>query len=715
MTTHHRTCNLCEAMCGIVVTTDGDRVTDLRGDPDDAFSRGHVCPKVYALRELHEDPDRLRTPVRRTANGWEPIAWDVALDECATRIADVQRRHGRHAVGTYSGNPIAHNHGAMITLPLLLAAIGTRNRYDANSQDANPRLLAAARMYGSPIALTVPDVDRTQYLLMLGANPAASNGSVMSLGDVKGRLRGIRDRGGRIVLVDPRRSETAAWCNEHVFIRPGGDAAFLAALLHVMFRDGRVQREDVRAGAVNLVGLERAVRPFTPLRVADATGIDVDTIERLAREFAAAERAVAYGRVGVCQNEFGTVASWLVEALNVVTGNFDREGGAMFPSPAADVSQAVPLLLGTKITSTRTRVRGLPDVGGQLPAAALAEEIETTGEGQIRALVTFAGNPVLSVPNGPRLSNAMSTLEFMVSIDPYLNETTRHAHIVLPPTSILERSHYDLLFHMLAVRNTAKWSPPVFAPPPDARHDWQIIQDLSLRIVAARAGRTTRAFARWASRRGLQLNPDGVIDALLRAGRYGARRGRDGLSLARLRNEPHGVDLGPLESSRGARVLRPDRKVDLAPDSFVEDLARVAAWVDGPGSTGLVLIGRRHVRTNNSWLHNCASLVKGPDRATILLNPRDAERLGITSGVCVRVTSRAGTVDAPVEISADVMFGVVSLPHGYGHAGMGDTMKIAGRTPGPNLNALTDEYRLDPLSGTAALNGVPVTVERIAP
>lgn len=398
-------------MCGLTISTEEGRVTGVRGDADDVFSRGHLCPKAHALRDLHEDPDRLRQPVRRVGERWEPVPWEVALDEAADRIAEVIARHGADAVALYEGNPTAHDYGAVLGVPLLLGALGTRNHFNANSQDSNPKLYACLKMYGSTVSLTVPDLDRTGHLLMLGANPAVSNGSTLSLGDVKRRLRGVRERGGRMVLIDPRRSETAALCDEHHFIRPGGDAALLLAMLHVIFDEGRFDATAVEARARSLATLRDVARAFPPSRVGDAVGITPAVIERLAREFAAAPSAVAYARVGVCQNEFGLVASWLVEALNVVTGNFDRPGGAMFPAPAAELGWLERRIMGRGEGRWRSRVRGLPECAGALPSAAMAEEMLTPGRGQVRALVTLAGNPVLSVPDGPRLGRALAGLD----------------------------------------------------------------------------------------------------------------------------------------------------------------------------------------------------------------------------------------------------------------------------------------------------------------
>jgi anaerobic selenocysteine-containing dehydrogenase len=702
-----RTCNLCEALCGMLITVQDGTITSVRPDPDDPFSRGHICPKGPALKEIYEDPDRLRQPMRRTAAGFVPVSWEEALTEAAARLNEIRAQHGKDAIGVYIGNPTVHNHGLSMTVPGFLRTLHTRNRFDANSQDANPRLYACMLLYGDQLSIPVPDVDRTRYLLMFGANPAASGGSLMTLGDVRGRLRGIRERGGRIVLFDPRRTETAAWCDEHHALRPGGDAALLCAMLHVLFAEGLTQKDrDIETRAKGLPALKQLAGRFPPERVAQAVGVPAEVIRRVSREFAAAESAIAYGRLGACLNPFGPVACWLLDALNVVTGNFDRPGGVMFPRPAADTSAIGRKLIGNHHGRWRSRVRGLPEFAGQLPAAVMAEEIETPGPGQIRAFITIAGNPVLSTPNGERLGRALSTLPFLVSIDPYINETTRHAHLILPPVHTLERGHFDLVFNTFAVRNTVKYSPPVVPPPPDGKEDWEILYDLGMRLGGLRMGHplADRA-ARLLYRAGVRVSPDRMLDLLLRLGPYR-------LSLAKVRRHPHGLDLGPLTPAGRAKVHTRDGLVDLAPAPLLEDAARIDAWLgeQQAAAGGLVLIGRRHVRNNNSWMHNAPTLARGRDRATLLIHPEDARRLGVTEGALCRIRSRVGEVSARAELTEDVRQGVVSLPHGFGHQAAAATLRVAGALPGPNINALTDEAHVEPLLGTAILNGVPVQI-----
>jgi anaerobic selenocysteine-containing dehydrogenase len=701
-------------MCGLSMTVEGGRITDVRADKEDVFSHGHLCPKGPAMREVLEDPDRIRRPMRRTGSGWKEIGWTEALDEAGSRLGEIRARHGRDAVGLYSGNPTAHNHGAILATQGFAKVLGSRNRFDANSQDANPKLFSCMVMFGDVLAIPIPDVDRTDYFLVLGANPAASMGSLMTLGDVRGRLGDVRARGGKIVLFDPRRTETADWCDAHHFLRPGGDAALLLAILHELYASKRVDEARLEQTVRGVRELGTIAADFPPERVAEATGVAPEVIRAVARDFAAAERAVCYGRVGTCQNEFGPVASWLIDAINVVTGNFDRPGGAMFPKPAVSVSSMARKLVDVRYDRWKSRVRGLPEFAGQLPAAVMAEEMETPGEGQIRGFITIAGNPVLSCPNSERLSRAMEGLEHYVAIDYYLNETTRHAHLILPPVHALERAHYDLVFHALAVRNTAKYSERVVAPADaDARDDYAILYELGMRLGGMRFGHPAidrAAKAAW--KLGWSLSQETILDFALRTGPYGDRFvKRKGLSLKKLRAAPHGIDLGPMLPSARDRVRTKDGRVDVAPPLLTREIPRVSAWLEPRDRAPFVLIGRRHLRTNNSWMHNARSLVKGPDRATLLIHVDDARRLNLTGGQTARITSRVGSVTAKVTPTEDIMPGVVSLPHGYGHAAVKDTMRVAGATPGPNVNTLTDDLYVEPVLGTAVLNGVPVVIE----
>jgi anaerobic selenocysteine-containing dehydrogenase len=605
-----------------------------------------------------------------------------------------------------------HNYGSALFGQVFIRSLGTRSRFSATSVDQLPQMLAALLMFGHQLLLPVPDVDRTQLFLAFGANPLASNGSLMTAPGIERRLKELRARGGRLIVVDPRRTETAALADLHVPIRPGSDALLLLALLQVVLGEGLARPGRLDAFTDGRAEVEALVRPFTPEAVAPATGVPASVTRELAREFARTPAAVAYGRVGVSMQEFGGLASWLINVLNAVTGNLDRVGGAMFTRPAVDlVDLAARVGQRGHFDKGRSRVRGLPEFGGEYPAAVLAEEIETEGAGQIRALVTCAGNPVLSTPNGARLERALAGLDFMVSVDIYLNETTRHAHLILPPTDALEHDLYDVVFHVLAVRNTAKYSPALFEPPPDARHDWQIFLELARRIDAAKGrGGWKRRLNQAALRR---LGPSGLVALAMRLGPHGLKRGWNGVSLARLRRSVHGVDLGALEPCLPDRLFTRGKRVALAPERFVRDVERLRPTLSA-GPNGLLLIGRRDLRSNNSWMHNSERLTKGRDRCTLLMHPDDAARRSLSSGQSVRISSRVGEVVAPVEVTPDMMPGVVCLPHGWGHHREGTRLGVAGSRPGASFNDLADDQAVDALCGTARFSGTPVEVAAVA-
>lgn len=713
VTLHHRTCHLCEAMCGLVIETRDASIEKIRGDENDPLSRGHICPKAVALQDLHQDPDWLRRPLRRRGNDFEEISWDAAIDEAATRIHEIQSAHGRSAVALYQGNPVVHNHGALIFGQLFARTLGSHRNFSATSVDQLPQMLAAFLMYGHQLLMPVPDVDRTAHFLILGANPLASNGSLMTAPGIRKRLTDMRARGGRVVLVDPRRTETAAYADVHLAIRPETDALFLLALIHTLFEERLTKPGRLAAFTDGIDEVARIAKDWSPEGVADTVGLSAEAIRTEAREFAHSPSSVCYGRVGISTQSFGGLASWLMNAVNIVTGNLDREGGFMFTRPAIDVV-ALAALAGLKgrFAKYRSRVRGAPDFGGEWPVATLSEEIETEGKGQVKALVTLGGNPVLSSPNGGRLERALRGLDFMVSIDPYVNETSRLAALILPPASPLTRDHYDLVFHILAVRNTAKYSPALFDKPPDARHDWEILLALTEGLARRRGGGgVTARLTRSAMGR---LGPRGIIGTLLRLGPHGAGLNPfgGGMSLGKLEHEVSGIDLGPLAPCLPGRLYTPSKRIDLVPKAFVDDLPRLRAWMSDAPARGmtLTLIGRREVRSNNSWMHNSERLMKGADRCTLLMHPRDAETRGLTDGQRVRISSRSGEVAAPVEITDAMREGVVSLPHGFGHGREGVRLSVASAHAGASFNDVADELRIDALCGTAAFSGTPVQV-----
>ena len=693
---HYHSCPLCEATCGVAVEIEGDRVVSVRGDDADPFSKGYICPKGTALADLHHDPDRLHRPVRRDGERWIEIDWDEALDLVATRLRDVRARHGKHAIAVYQGNPTAHNLGLLTYGQLFLRSFGTKQMYSATSLDQLPHMLAALQMFGNQLLMPVPDVDRSDLFICLGANPLASNGSLMTAPDIKGRLKAIRDRGGRVIVLDPRRTETAERAADaHHFIRPGTDAVLLLAMIEHLFA-----HDLVKPSRLTFTGLDelRSVATAWPAeRAAAITGVPAPTIRELARALADTKRAVLYGRVGVCTQEFGGLAAWLCYTINALTGHLDEPGGLMFTTPAVDpLPLAKYLGLDGGFARWRSRVSGKPEFGGELPMSVLAEEIETPGDGQVHALITSAGNPVLSSPGGPRLERALATLDFMVSIDPYINETTRLAHVILPPTGPLQRSHYDAALAAFSVRNIAKYSPPLFPRRADQRHDWEICLGLwtRMKVPAMLRGLTDTVLGK--------LGPEAIVDAALRVGPHK-------LSLGKLERAPHGLDLGPLEPRLPARLGTRDKAVHLAPSVFLADIARLAAR---PTPQGLVMIGRRDLRSNNSWMHNSARLVKGPPRCTILVHPDDAAARGLVDGGTAKVTTATGAIELPVETTDAMMPGVVSVPHGWGHARKGVKLSVAATAPGVSINDIIDPARVDELSGTSALSGQPVEVSR---
>ena len=691
--TVHRACNLCEAICGLELQVDGSRILSIRGDEADPFSRGHICPKGVALADVHDDPNRLRRPMQRVGEEWRELGWDEAFDLAASRLAALVSRHGNDAVGFYAGNPTVHNAGTLFSIPGLARVLKSRNGFSASSVDQLPQQLASFLMFGHQFLIPIPDVDRTHYFLILGANPVASNGSLMTAPGVERRLKDIRARGGKVVLIDPRRTETAAVASEHHFIRPATDAALLMAMLNTMRAEGlfRIARPE------RLDGLEAALAAIADVtsEVAErVTGIDAETIRRIAREFASAPSAVCYGRVGTTVQAFGTLNQWLVQLVNLVTGNLDREGGALPAQALIPVTGP-----GTRRGSYgrwHSRVRGLPESGGELPVAVLAEEILTPGEGQVRGFITICGNPVLSTPDGRRLDEALASLDFMVSVDIYLNETTRHADLILPPASSLHHDHYDLLFNAFAVRNVARFNAAIWPRPGDERYDWEIFNALGARLAVLLGREHT------------PMPPTAHAVAAM----VGKGTPVHGLTFDALAAATHGLDLGPLAPSLYDRLETPDRRIACAPSPLLADVERFRAQVVNaarrPGT--FTLIGRRHLRSNNSWMHGSHRLIKGKRRDQLMMHPDDLATLGLSDGQTVEVRAGAGSVRIPVQATDAVMPGVVSLPHGFGHDRPGTRLGLAEQNPGVSYNDLTDAAAVDAVSGNAALNGVTVEV-----
>ena len=738
--THTRTCPLCESMCGLRVEVKSGEVQRIRANDDDVWSRGYICPKGTALGQLHHDPDRLRTPLVRDGGTWCEASWEQAYAEVWRRLQPVLERDGISAVTAYVGNPVAHTFSLSRYIGAFIPMSGINPLYSAGTIDQWPKNLVCALLYGGMWSIPLPDLDRNDFLLMLGANPHASQGSLLAAADVLGRLDAIRARGGRVVVVDPRRTGTAEHADEWIGIQPGTDAALLLAMANVLFAEGRVRLGRLEGRVEGLGEVERLARSFTPEAVAGCCRVPVETTRRLARQLSDARRGAVYGRIGTCTQEFGTLASWLVEVLNVLTGNLDREGGSMFANPIAwSLTSIRPpeFAEGFEFGRFRSRVRGAPEVLGQFPLSCLAEEIATPGEGQIKALFTIAGNPVLSAPDAACLDAALPGLECMVSVDNYVNETTRHAHVILPGLSPFEQPHYDELIWSWALRNAGKYSPALFTPPSDHPQEWRILLTLAgmlqgvppesiapeqidqlffaglVATVASREGSVIagRDPGEIIAQTG-EPGPERILDFAIRTGPWGDAYGArpDGLTLERLKQAPDGIDRGALTPRLDEVLQTASGRIELAPEYICADIPRLRERLSREPQ-GLGLVSRRHVRSNNSWMHNLPALMTGRDRCTLLIHPDDATRRGLADGDLARIRSQAGSVEVPVEVSDEMLPGVVSLPHGWGHDKPGVRLSVAREHAGACNNVLAPGTLIDVPSNNAAINGIPVEVE----
>ena len=731
----HRICPFCEAACGLALDLEADKVVRIRGDEHDVFSKGFLCPKAIGLKDLHDDPDRLRTPLIKRDGVFTPATWDEAYAEIERRLPPIIAAGGPNAVATMLGNPVSHKMGLSLYFPRLARALGTRNMFSASSVDQVPKMLSVGLMFGSWLSVPVPDIERSDFLLIIGANPMVSNGSLWTVPDFRGKAKALRARGGKIVVVDPRRTETADVADAHHFIRPGADVFFLLGIAHTLFDEQLVRLGRLADHVAGLAQLAAAVLPYAPEAMAARCGVDASTMRTLARTLAATPRAAVYGRIGTCTQQFGTLCSWLIDVINVLSGHLDEEGGSMFPKAAAFAAntRGAPGS-GRGVVSGRhhSRVSHMPEVAGELPLTCLAEEIDTPGPGQIKALITIAGNPVLSAPNGARLAAALDGLEFMVSMDIYLNETSRHADVILPGLSPLEEAHYDVTFTQFSHHNHARYSKPVLARAAGQPEEWESM----LRIAAIAKGLGAKADIAALDDAAIQedvrkiagpaaeqvlaaLAPltgtERLLELALRSGPYGDQFGAkpDGLTLARLKAAPSGIDLGPMGQRIPEALRTASGKIELAPQLLLDDLTRVQADLEAPPPE-LVIIGRRQLRSNNSWMHNLPVLAKGTYRCTALVHPLDAARLGLADGGAAQITNGARRIEVQVEVSDEMMPGVVSLPHGWGHNLPGAQLSVAAERPGVNLNALLDENLRDPLSGNAVLSGIPITMAPLA-
>lgn len=704
---HFRTCHLCEAMCGLRIETAGTQVVKIEGDQQDVYSNGHICPKGVALQDIHNDPDRLKYPMRRKGDQWERISWAEAFDEVETKLNAIRDKYGPDALGLYMGNPGVHNTGTGLFFFDFAKALGTKNRFASHSLDQLPQMFVNGEMFGHQAMFPVPDLERTSYFLALGANPLVSNGSIMSTPDIQGKLKALQSRGGKFVVIDPRKTRSAKLADEHYFIRPGTDVLFLLAFVHTLFEQQLLRTEQIESFTDGIQEIQELSKAYSPETVAPLIGIDATAIRQMVHDFCAADKAICYGRLGVSVQAYGSLCHWLINTINILTGNIDRAGGVMFPQPAMDFVKL--LKHEAKAFRWKSRVRGLPEVASDLPTAVMAEEMLTPGPGQIKAMITLAGNPILSAPNSRQLDQAFGQLEYRVAIDIYLNETTRHADIILPPATALEVLHYDFVLNIVALRNIANYSPPVFPIDSDQRYDWQIILELQKRLERGNPLLLSlkHRILSW-------LKPERRIDLGLRIGPYGIFS-KHQLSLKKLKALPHGIDLGPLQPCLPQRLFTKNKRINLSFPRIVQDLQRIPALMKQlrNSSNALLLIGRRDLRSNNSWMHNSRRLVKGPDRCTLIMHPQDAAKRQLDSGSLVEVSSDIGQIRLLVEFAEDIMPGVVSIPHGWGHNLKGTKIQVAEERAGVNVNELTSERLIDVPTGNAVLNGIAVEVQPI--
>lgn len=693
---HYRTCNLCEAMCGLEITYKEKKVISIVGDKKDPLSKGFICPKSLALKDLYEDPDRLKTPIKRTENGWQEISWTEAFDEVEIQIKKIQEKYGNNAVATYQGNPNVHNVGSMLYGGPFLKSLKTKQKYSATSADQLPNHIASLKMFGHQMLIPIPDIERTDYLLILGANPGASNGSLLTAPGFPQKIKSIQKRGGKVINIDPRFTETSKISSQHLYINPGKDALFLLSLLHVIFDQGIEEKTHLSNYLKGLEEIKEIVKEYSPKKTALLIGIDSLEIQKIAKDFMNSKTAVCYGRMGVSTQEYGGICQWLINVLNIVTNNMDKVGGAMFTKPAIDLVYMTGIQgkVGN-FDRYRSRVHNLPEYSGELPVATLADEILTEGEGQIKMFICTAGNPVLSSPNGKKMEKALEKLDFMVSIDIYLNETSKYANIILPTTNGLETLHYDLVFHQLAIRNTAKLSEVLFEKDENQKHDWQILNELTERITEKKNS----------------LTPEMMLDNMFQYSPYKEAN----LSVNKLKENPNGIDLGSLQPLLIKRIFTVDKKINVSPQIFIDDLKRLDKELykdtkEEETKYPFALIGRRHLRNNNSWMHNSKLLMKGKNRCTVLMSSKDANNLSITDHQKIKIISNVGSIELPVEISDEMKEGVLSIPHGFGHNRNGTKIKLAEENAGESINDLTDDNKIDKLTGNANFSGTRVKV-----
>ncbi|MBL4606379.1 MAG: molybdopterin-dependent oxidoreductase [Pseudomonadales bacterium] len=768
--THLQICNLCEAMCGLKIQTRNGKVTSIKGNPDDLFSKGHMCAKALALKDIHEHKDRLRQPMRRTPQGWEPISWEAAFKEIEENLGATKKKYGNDSIALYLGNPRGHHHGSLLTSILLRKSLNSKNCFSVASSDHLPHMLAAYTLFGHMAMLPVPDIDRTDYLLCFGANPVVSNGSIMGAPYIKKRLKALQDRGGTITTIDPRKTETGEMANKHIYIYPGQDAYLLLSMIYFIFKNKWLDQGEWQSYTHGIDELRQLIQAFDIDKMAVQTGIEIGLIESLTLEFTTSKRALAYGRFGVCTQKHGAVNAWLIYVLNIITGNLDQAGGLMFPRPAVDLALLSAIINEDGgFDAFQSKQWHLPSFDSEIPVVEMADEMLGSHPGAIKAFINVSGNPVLSTPDGKKLEKALGQLDFMVSVDGFINETNRFAHIVLPPTSALERSEYNMMCNLTAVRNNARYSGPLFSPPDDAKHDWQIFLQLS--GILNREYSLRSISLRLVAYLFKQLEPDGVLDLMLKLGPYGTtfRRKRlpktfkedekinkipmlsrtnlankiqyklqllfkvsplskridwnsensdlerkiFPLTLKQLKSKPNGIDLGAMNPSLPERLFTRDKTINLIPDIYQSELkginknfsARIALT-----ENEFYLVGRRTPRSMNSWLNNIERLTKGRPANTLLMNQESAHSLNLKEGDRVRLESNQQFIVVVVELCSSIMKGVISLPHGWGRDMHAGESEVADDSSKASFNDLTSNKDFDSLSGVSVLSGFIVKV-----
>ncbi len=707
----YRTCHLCEAMCGLQIELDRGEVLSIKGHKEDIYSRGHICPKGVALKELHTDKDRLKEPIKRTANGWKKITWEEAYDTVEREMKKIRKQHGNNAIATYTGNPTVHNAGTALTLYDTINAINTKNRYASHSMDSVPVFVVNQLMYGHAMLSPVPDIEKLDYFLIIGANPIASNGSFMSTPDIRGKLKAIQDRGGKVVVLDPRFTETAKKASEHYFISPESDVLLLLAITNEIFKRKAVVSSRVLDFSDHLDQLKQLVEGYTISSIAPNTGITAEQINHIVDDLLAHDNSVLYGRLGINTQSHGTLCQWLINCINILLGKMDEPGGLMFTLPAIDYVKL--MAHESKMFRYKSRVRQYQEIVGEFPTATLAEEILTEGEGQVKALLTIAGNPARSAPNSALMEEALGALDFMVAVDMYINETTKYANIILPPAVGLETMHYSFVLHIIATRNTTKFSPAPIPISDKQRYDWQILGELQRRLFSGNSLQKIK------NNINSRIHPRTKLDMALKTGPYGVLGGRfmkkDGLSLKRLLEKKEGIELSPLKPVFPERLFTENKRVDLVPSQMAEELRKLPDWFSAQEAEQFPfkLIGRRHLRSNNSWMHNLPMLAGGSRRCTAMIHPDDAEDLGIVDGEKILVSSPIGSINIVAEVTDHVARGVVCIPHGWGHESQGVGLQVARQEAGINVNDIVDHRRVDPLSYNAAFSGQLVAVSKM--